>query len=1242
MAIFPGSAIPSAVSDYEIENSLRFNGTGEGTGGDYLTRTTTSAGSGSWTLSTWIKISNLSDGTWSSGIFGAYSGSTATQIYIEGNDKIRWFEGGGDLNPTARVFRDPSAWYHLVFQKDADTSMKIYVNGELTDTNTSSVPATSPATNSGAIVYVGQSPATNGTRFASFCGYQAEFYFVDGSVLDADDFGELDSTTNQWIPLDSDTVKDAVTFGTNGFYQKYGATELADSFTDSSYHNIHTVTAVGDAHTDTTIKKFGTASGQFDGTGDWLTIPDSPDWDWGTGDFTVDWWMYNTDITRSQYIWGMYTGGYGAFQLHSTTGRIYFYYGSGLSYDPDVDAGDIIQDQWQHFALQRRDSNLELFIDGVKEATVTSATHDFSGGSTFYVGAMNDDVSHTPYAGYLDEFRVSKGIARYTEDFTPATSAYTADEYTALLLHMDGSDDGTTFTDSSWTSSSSYVPRHTITANGDVTNTRAQEKIGDSSIYFDGTGDYLSSPGSSDWDFETNNFTVESWVNFSDISGTNQLIASAGDYDNGGSWAFMWVQSTSTLEFKYYPSASSTTIISESWSPSTSTWYHVAVVRSSDSWYLWVDGAQLGSTVSDSTDLPYSTAELLYVGAQSYNSSVVNPYDGYLDEIRISDSARYTSSFTPSTTEFTADSNTMLLIHSNWDGGLGADSSGNENDFSITNLVATDQMIDTPTNNFCTFNEVCTYTTNAALSEGNLKLIGSSHLGASVGTVGVSSGKWYWEMVVVTSTGGYIGTGIAKETTTDQIATLWAGGTDSIGYYPDTKIYNNGSTTSTSEPTYAVGDIIGVALDLTNYKLYFSKNGTWINSGDPTSGATGTGSVATPAATGWLPVAHGSSSSSGYVANWGQDSSFAGNETAQGNQDGNGVGDFYYEPPTDYLALCSDNLSDPEIALPGDNFGIAEYAGNSSTNVITTGLPPDFVWLKSTTDTYYNQLYDSVRGVNLALYSNVTDAEYVDDDALMSFDSTGFTLGAEDGANNSAQSYVTWNWKAGGTAVSNTDGSITSSVSANTTAGFSIAAYTGTGSAATIGHGLSSAPELIIVKNRDQADAWQVGSSKGIDFTDYLVLDDTAATTDNVDRWNDTAPSASVFTIGDGVEVNTNTEDYIAYCFHSVEGYSKIGIYEGNGDTDGPFIYTGFSPKFFLSKNIDATQNWTIQGYAPGYNPEDRKLFPNENSVEGTGSNLDFLSNGVKWRIGWNEGNGSYTYLYMAFAESPFKYSNAR
>jgi hypothetical protein len=256
-------------------------------------------------------------------------------------------------------------------------------------------------------------------------------------------------------------------------------------------------------------------------------------------------------------------------------------------------------------------------------------------------------------------------------------------------------------------------------------------------------------------------------------------------------------------------------------------------------------------------------------------------------------------------------------------------------------------------------------------------------------------------------------------------------------------------------------------------------------------------------------------------------------------------------------------------------------------------------------------------------------------------------MGDSDNINTNNETYVAWNWKAGGAASSNTDGSITSSVSANTDAGFSIVSYTGTGSAATIGHGLSSAPELIIVKNRDEDDAWQVycASNTAAPETDYLVLNDNAATADNVDRWNDTAPSASVFTIGDGVEVNTNTEDYIAYCFHSVEGYSKVGSYSGNNDADGSYIYLGFKPAFFMIKRTDAgTSSWLIyDNKRDSYNESDTFLRANTNDQDDSGVPIDIVSNGIKIRSNNSSINGSSaSVIYLAFAESPFKYSNAR
>jgi hypothetical protein len=326
--------------------------------------------------------------------------------------------------------------------------------------------------------------------------------------------------------------------------------------------------------------------------------------------------------------------------------------------------------------------------------------------------------------------------------------------------------------------------------------------------------------------------------------------------------------------------------------------------------------------------------------------------------------------------------------------------------------------------------------------------------------------------------------------------------------------------------------------------------------------------------------------------------------------------------------------------------------GSANTAVTGTGFKPDLVWAKSRSNAQYNGLFDSVRS-GYALYSNATDAE--DTTEQVTFNTNGFTTPnkSADFINTSGYTYVAWQWQAGqGTTSSNTDGSITSTVSVNASAGFSIVTYTGTGAAATIGHGLGVAPKWIIVKNRDQADAWQVyhAANTAAPETDYLVLNTTAATADAADRWNDTLPTSTVFSIGNGVEVNTNTEKYVAYCWSEVAGYSKFGSYDGNNSSDGPFIYTGFRPKFVIIKNTSGgTQDWLIWDTSRSpHNVSQARLRANTSDAEASGDNFDYLdalSNGFKLRgqSGSNGSNGSgYSYIYMAFAESPFKYANAR
>jgi hypothetical protein len=353
------------------------------------------------------------------------------------------------------------------------------------------------------------------------------------------------------------------------------------------------------------------------------------------------------------------------------------------------------------------------------------------------------------------------------------------------------------------------------------------------------------------------------------------------------------------------------------------------------------------------------------------------------------------------------------------------------------------------------------------------------------------------------------------------------------------------------------------------------------------------------------------------------------------------------------LALCTSNLPDPEIALPTDHFNSILWTGDSGGRAFTgVGFQPDFVWAKNRDDNWGHTLVDSVRGGNEVLSSESNDAEYTDNNNgwIDSFDSDGFTVIAGSSNanwwNESGDDYVAWNWKAGGTAVSNTDGSITSSVSANTTAGFSIVGYTGTGSTATVGHGLSSAPELLIVKNRTTGStAWQCGSDVLTSWLYYITLSSTAAENTNNQMWDSTAPSSSVFTVEDAGDVNTNTDEYIAYCFHSVEGYSKVGSYTGNGNVDGTFIYTGFKPACLIIKKYSASgDNWYIYDNKRNtYNVTNLYLYPDSISTELSAQLIDFVSNGWKIRkaaTGFSESDEDM--LYIAFAESPFKYSNAR
>jgi len=583
---------------------------------------------------------------------------------------------------------------------------------------------------------------------------------------------------------------------------------------------------------------------------------------------------------------------------------------------------------------------------------------------------------------------------------------------------------------------------------------------------------------------------------------------------------------------------------------------------------------------------------------------------------------------------------------------IGADTSGNDNHWTSSGIVASDcDMPDSPENNFATFNTLdkdADYT----LSEGNLKADSTvSGYGATKSTFAVTSGKWYWE-IRLTGTGVRSFIGIAKTTVNPINATN--GTADTLFYQGQNgNIWYDGSDQGSYSSTYTTNDIISVALNLDDNEITFYKNGT--------SGGVAISSIEEGD---WTPsIADGSTGYiTSFVANFGQDPSFAGALTGGDigtETPSQGAGVFKYTVPSGYKALCTANLPEPTISpnastQADDYFNTATYSGNSSTqNITSVGFQPDWVWIKSRSNASNNYVTDVVRGTSKGLQTNISNAEVTNTNVITSFNSDGFSLGDDataNVANITGRTYVSWNWKAGGTAVSNTDGSITSSVSANTDAGFSIVSYTSNNSAgATVGHGLGVAPQMVIIKKRSASERWFVWHTG--DSTEYMYLNETFAGQANLDdRFGNnttvTLPSSTVLTLGTNNDVNgTSGSTYIAYCFAEIEGYSKFGSYTGNGSTDGTFVYTGFRPAFVLVKDTGVA-DWDIQDTTRSpFNPSVVRLWANLSSAEVTSTyDIDFLSNGFKLRSTNPDTNSNGdTKIYMAFADGqPFKYANAR
>ena len=751
-------------------------------------------------------------------------------------------------------------------------------------------------------------------------------------------------------------------------------------------------------------------------------------------------------------------------------------------------------------------------------------------------------------------------------------------------------------------------------------------------------------------------WTWAGWVKRSAITSTRYTLFASGS-SGSAETEFYFEQSVNadTLNFYHYPGSYQGHCRTIALFRDTSAWYHIVLAvdttqaTPANRCKIYVNSVQQAATFLTN----FTQNADLYINSTLSHGIAYSPtegyaFSGYLADIHfIGGSALDPTSFgefdtngiwQPKTyTGSYSGTNSFHLPFSDNStaAALGTDTSGAGNTWTVNNISVTagagnDSLVDSPTNygtdtgaggevrgNYCTLNPLAYGGDIQAPTNGNLDVTsGTSSDGSILGTFGMSSGKWYFE--VTCNNANTSGIGIAKFGVNladypGQQSQAWVVQTQTPFY----KVNNNSPTALTG--TFNSGDVIGVAFDADNGNLSFYQNGSVIASNAYTGLTDGP----------YLPIVGDSNStpSISLSCNFGQRL-------------------FAYTAPSGFKALCTQNLGSPLIAQGSTVMDVALYTGNGSTQTISgLGFNSDLVFIKSRNQAAAPTWIDSVRGGTLGLFSSATNGD-ASIAGITTFNSNGFILGVDnDGYTNyTGRTYVAWCWDAGSSTVTNTAGSITSTVRANATAGFSIVTFNiGASGTKTVGHGLGVAPEFIITKSRGPNAFYWYTYSKILGTSQKLELNTTNAAAFSSNVWSSTAPSSTVFGIVSGQTQPAN-DDIVAYCFAPVAGYSNGFSYTGNGSTDGVFVYLGLRAKLLLIKRTDSTGNWYLWDTVRNtYNVVGEELYPNLSNAASTATDLDILSNGFKMRATTADFNASGgTYIGFAWAEAPFAYSRAR
>lgn len=954
--------------------------------------------------------------------------------------------------------------------------------------------------------------------------------------------------------------------------------------------------------------------------------------------FTISFWLKRTDLGfNNSNLEIMYSGAngnsgtsdYGIIYFDSSD-RLGFYHGSstiGLTNKRFLDTSAWYHIYIKYDSTQGTASNRSaIYVNGVQETSFNQQNQPsqntdsaFTNNVTLTLGSLATSTSY-PFGGYLADFHLIDGTIKPVTDFGETdsdTGQWIPKEYT-------GGSYGTTGFYLPFKKNDRYSPYFNANVNSGILTA-------DHADFAVGSGD----------------FTIECWFYVDAYAGNYRRVFGKSSSTGANAHTEYQVDIDSNnkpVAYVYNDGGSSYLTLQSASAITDSKWHHVALVRNGSAFNLYVDGTSVANATSSMT-VNDSTYKFGIGRIGEYGSQI---FKGWISNLRfVKGTAVYTSNFTPPTSPLTAITNTKLLccqdaIITTENSGTSKtlevaaaqvkteqmspfqfdwydDHSGQNNHYQAYNLTVNDVMLDSPTSNYCTVNRRDS-SLNLTTSQGNTKFHSSDSNRVCIkGTFGVTSGKWYYEYTDGATSSGSVGvatsgaTSLVSDGMVGNSSQGWAVNNDGA------KENGNSETASYMSGGFTTNDVIGVALNMDDGEITFYKNGSSAGVAFTNLGSKGT---IYPA------VCTGSNSGNFDTLNFGQM-------------------DFAHTPPSGYKAWNTSNLPAPTIKNPGEHFNTVLYTGNGAQNhdITGVGFQPDFTWIKNRSQTDSHVLHDAVRGVGNVVYSNLDSAENNNAAYFGPFQSDGFRLQPTTNGhayNASSENYVAWNWKAGGSGVSNSDGAQTTTVSANTAAGFSIVAGTGTGSSTTYGHGLGVEPRVIIIKSRGGADDWYVFTSS-IDGIPYNTWQYSKLNTTNAfASTSATANNTTTFSTSYG-----NGATFVAYCFAEVPGFSQFGIYEGTGSSNGPHRNLNFRPGWLMLKEISTNdRGWPI--FDTKRDPDNEvylELMAQSNAADYSHKFLDIMSNGFKLRTdsdgGSYNGNGRVIF-YMAFAEAAFKYANAR